>query len=137
MEGVFDSGILISSVLSNQPFGPTITLENNTIVAAPFGPIIAWNRGGWPLVVRNNKVSGIYGIADVSASVTIDQDGKIVQRMSPLDILDNDVTASFGDGILVGPWNTWPDGMYPEDLPPDTNFADWGDNKTLPLLETK
>jgi len=111
-----------------------ITIENNTITA--IWAAIHLNRiGGWPTVVKNNTVSGQFGIYAEWTGYAHDLPN-IVQRSSPLDILDNNVTSTltpeataagvmFGDGIMVAGWFVTVADLLPHVVPP---APDWGDN---------
>jgi hypothetical protein len=135
MEGVATTGIFISSAFSTQSTGNTITIEDNKITALT-SPIWTEFRGGWPLLIRRNNIESLRAgsIWELCSGLTLDETGTFVQRMSMLDIVDNNIIANssgqdlnpYGkDGISV---EGWPVNFFPLNLPLGTNPADWGEN---------
>jgi hypothetical protein len=138
MQDSVDTGVFITSAFGAQTTGNTIILEKNTITA-PWAPVYSLYRGGWPLIVRENKLSGTGGIWDVWTVLTFNQDGEPIRATSRLDILDNTITADgsgegnpYADGIAVYGWPVPPPEWIP-DVPPDADPADWGDNAPVTI----
>jgi len=132
MSGSMDTGIFVTpSSRSAQPSDKVITIENNTL-AANWCALVTSSTGGWPVVIRKNKLTGTVGLfADWVGCAY--QNSQFVQRLSPFDIVENDITSTreypreeeVDDGILVTGWYTPAEFLPPYVTPP---APDWGDN---------
>ena len=153
MEGSID-GIFVSAAAGTPSASGPTTIENNFVhpqawgifvvgtpgaQSAPNAPVVIEGNvvttpdiafysiltGGWPLVVRNNTLTaGGAGVVPDWAGYALDQNMELVQALTPVDIVNNNITVGNKlqfDGICVMGWVVWDDNENP---PP----ADWGDN---------
>jgi hypothetical protein len=118
--GIFVAGTPGAQSATNAP----VVIEGNAVTA----PDIAFYSiltGGWPLVVRNNTLAaGGGGVWADWTGYALDQNMELVQALTPVDIVNNNITVGNRmefDGICVTGWVLWDDNGNP---PP----ADWGDN---------